>query len=245
MPLPKVIHPAVYAIHKSIKNSLPFLAGREFLLLSVFQKFHAEIVFPGHTLLRVLLSYLSSLPKCWHESSVPRARADRSELIFSAQPNALKRWQRAYYKAFLRFLPGLWADSRRSFPGTQLAFSIWVPGPLLTPYSQNTHSNHRNPSNSQYSRAAQLMASLSAQPPRISVRETGITGHGKPICPTAPDGLLILLKIPLNCLFHSLCIQRICLCLISCNQLNCGDDSICNIILLLGHGTSDIGAVIY
>ena len=192
------------------------------------------------------------------------------------------------------FLPELWADGRRSFPSTQLAFSIWVPGPLLTPYSQNTFSSHRNPSNSQHIRAAQLMASLSAQPPRISARETGITGHGKPICPTArmfcsrnghhrprqaylpnrpgyllakrslqvtttwisvremeakghdhPDGLLILLKIPLNCLFHSFCIQRICLCLISCNQLNCGDDSICNIILLLGHGTSDIGAVIY
>ena len=176
MPLPKVIHPAVYAIHKSIKNSLPFLAGREFLLLSVFQKFHAEIVFPRHTLLRVLLSYLSPLLKCWHESSVPLARADRSELIFSAQPNALKRWQRAYYKVFLQFLPGLWADSRRSFPSTQLAFSIWVPGPLLTPYSQNTHSSHRNPSNSQYIRAAQLMASLSAQPPGCSARVTGITG---------------------------------------------------------------------
>ena len=169
----------------------------------------------------------------------PRARADRSELIFSAQPNTLKRWQRAYYKVFLRFLSGLWADSRRSFPGTQLAFSIWVPGPLLTPYSQNTHSSHRNPSNSQYIRAAQLMASPSAQPPRISAREMEAKGHDH------PDGLLILLKIPLNCLFHSLCIQRICLCLISCNQLNCGDDSICNIILLLGHGTSDIGAVIY
>ena len=185
MPLPKVIHPAVYAIHKSIKNSLPFLAGREFLLLSVFQKFHAEIVFSGHALLRVLLSYLSPLLKCWHESSVPLARADRSELIFSAQPNTLKRWQRAYYMAFLRFLPGLWADSRRSFPSTQLAFSIWVPGPLLTPYSQNIHSSHRNPSNSQYIRAAQLMASLSAQPPRMSARETGITSHDKPICPTA------------------------------------------------------------
>ena len=73
----------------------------------------------------------------------------------------------------------------------------------------------------------------------ISVREMEAKGHDH------PDGLLILLKIPLNCLFHSLCIQRICLCLISCNQLNCGDDSICNIILLLGHGTSDIGAVIY
>ena len=73
----------------------------------------------------------------------------------------------------------------------------------------------------------------------ISVLEIEAKGHDH------PDGLLILLKIPLNCLFHSLCIQRICLCLISCNQLNCGDDSICNIILLLGHGTSDIGAVIY
>ena len=183
MPLPKVIPPAVYAIHKSIKNSLPFLAGREFLLLSVFQKFHAEIVFPGHTLLRVLLSYLSSLPKCWHESSVPLARADRSELIFSAQPNTLKRWQRAYYKAFSWFLPELWADGRRSFPRTQLAFSIWVPGPLLTPYRQSTFSRHRNPSNSRYIRAAQLMASLSAQPPRISARVTGITGLDKPICP--------------------------------------------------------------
>ena len=177
MPLPKVIHPAVYAIHKSIKNSLPFLAGREFLLLSVFQKFHAEIVFPGHALLRVLLSYLSPLLKCWHESSVPLARADRSELIFSAQPNTLKRWQRAYYMAFLQFLPGLWADSRRSFPRTQLAFSIWVPGPLLTPYSQNTFSSHRNPSNSQYIRAAQLMASPSDQSLRMSDHETGITGH--------------------------------------------------------------------
>ena len=172
LPLPKVIHPAVYAIHKSIKNSLPFLAGREFLLLSVFQKFHAEIVFPGHTLLRVLLSYLSSLPKCWHESSVPLARADRPELIFSAQSNALKRWQRTYYKVFLRFFPGLWADSRRSFPSTQLAYSLWVPAPLLTPYRQNTCSRHRNPSNSQYIRAAQLMASPSAQPPRISARVT-------------------------------------------------------------------------
>ena len=84
----------------------------------------------------------------------------------------------------MRFLPGLWADSRRSFPRTQLAFSIWVPGPLLTPYSQNIHSSHRNPSNSQYIRAAQLMASLSAQPPRMSARETGITSHDKPICPT-------------------------------------------------------------
>ena len=185
MPLPKVIHPAVYAIHKSIKNSLPFLAGREFLLLSVFQKFHAEIVFPGHTLLRVLLSYLFSLPKCWHESSVPRAWADRSELIFSAQPNTLKRWQRAYYKTFSWFLLGLWADGRRSFPRTQLAFSIWVPESLLPPYSQNTHSSHRNPSNSKYIRAAQLMASLSAQPPRMSARQTGITGLDKPICPTA------------------------------------------------------------
>ena len=117
----------------------------------------------------------------------PRAQADRPELIFSAQPNALKRWQRAYYKVFLQFLPGLWADSRRSFPSTQLAFSIWVPGPLLPPYSQNTHSSHRNPSNSKYIRAAQLMASLSAQPPRMSARETGITGLDKPICPTAPD----------------------------------------------------------
>ena len=175
----------------------------------------------------------------------PRARADRSELIFSAQPNALKRWQRVYYKTFSWFLPGLWADGRRSFPRTQLAFSIWMSESLLPPYSQNTHSSHRNPSNSQYIRAVQLMASPSAQPPRMSARVTGITGLDKPICPTAPDGLLILLKIPLNCLFHSLCIQRICLCLISCNQLNCGDNSICNIILLLGHGTSDIGAVIY
>ena len=172
MPLPKVIHPAVYAIHKSIKNSLPFLAGREFLLLSVFQKFHAEIVFSGHALLRVLLSYLSPLLKCWHESSVPLARADRSELIFSAQSNALKRWQRTYYKVFLLFFPGLWADSRRSFPSTQLAFSIWVPGPLLTPYRQSTCSIHRNQSNLHYIRAAQLMASPSAQPPRISARET-------------------------------------------------------------------------
>ena len=165
LPLLKVIHPAVYAIHKPIKNSLPFLAGREFLLLPVFQKFHAEIVFPGHALLRVLLSYLSPLLKCWHESSVPPVRADRPKTIFSVQPNALKRWQRAYYKAFSWFLPELWADGRRSFPGTQLAFSIWVPGPLLTPYSQNTFSSHRNPSNSQYIRAAQIMASLSAQPP--------------------------------------------------------------------------------
>ena len=85
----------------------------------------------------------------------------------------------------MRFLPGLWADGRRSFPSTQLAFSIWVPGPLLTPYSQNIHSSHRNPSNSQHIRAAQLMASLSAQPPRISARITGITGLDKPICPTA------------------------------------------------------------
>ena len=115
----------------------------------------------------------------------PRARADRPEIIFSAQPNTLKRWQRAYYKTFSWFLLGLWADSRRSFPDTQLAFSIWVPGPLLTPYSQNIHSSHRNPSNSQYIRAAQLMASLSAQPPRMSARETGITSHDKPICPTA------------------------------------------------------------
>ena len=117
----------------------------------------------------------------------PRARADRSELIFSAQPNALKRWQRTYYKVFLLFFPGLWADGRRSFPSTQLAFSIWVPGLLLTPYSQNTFSSHRNPSNSQHIRAAQLMASLSAQPPRMSARETGITGLDKLICPTAPD----------------------------------------------------------
>ena len=142
-------------------------------------------------MLRVLLSYLSPLLKCWHESSVPLARADRSELIFSAQPNALKRWQRAYHRTFSWFLPGLWADGRISFPGTQLAFSIWVPGPLLTPYSQNIHSSHRNPSNSQYIRAAQLMASLSAQPPRMSARETGITGLDKPICPAAPDVLLV------------------------------------------------------
>ena len=105
----------------------------------------------------------------------------------------------------MRFLLGLWADGRRSFPRTQLAFSIWVPGPLLTPYSQNTHSRHRNPSNSRYIRAAQLMislstqppgcllvkrvsqasTSLSAQPPRMSDHETGITGLDKPICPTA------------------------------------------------------------
>ena len=192
MPLPKVIHPAVYAIHKSIKNSLPFLAGREFLLLSIFQKFHAEIVFPGHTLLRVLLSYLSSLPKCWHESSVPCVRADRSELIFSAQPNVLKRWQRAYYMAFLRFLLGLWADGRRSFPSTQLAFSIWVPGPLLTPYRQSTtpvteirrirstsgqHSSWHlylpnRPNVLLVKRVSQASTSLSAQPPRISARVT-------------------------------------------------------------------------
>ena len=180
MPLPKVIHPAVYAIHKSIKNSLPFLAGREFLLLSVFQKFHAEIVFPGHALLRVLLSYLSPLLKCWHESSVPLARADRSELIFSAQPNTLKRWQRAYYKVFLRFLLGLWADSRRSFPGPQLAFSIWVSGPLLTPYSQNTHSSHRNPSNSQHIRAARITAALYAQSPECLIAKRGATSHARP-----------------------------------------------------------------
>ena len=86
---------------------------------------------------------------------------------------------------------GLRADSRRSFPGTQLAFSIWVPGPLLTPYSQNTHSNHRNPSNSQHIRAAQLMASLSAQPTgcllvkRVSQATTSL------FCPTAPDVLLV------------------------------------------------------
>ena len=138
-----------------------------------------------------MLSYLSSLLKCWHESSVPLARADRSELIFSAQTNTLKRRQRAYYKAFSWFLPELWADSRRSFPRTQLAFSIWVPGSLLTPYSQNTFSSHRNPSNSQHIRAAQLMASPSAQPPRMSARETGITSHDKPICPTAPNVLLV------------------------------------------------------
>ena len=114
----------------------------------------------------------------------PRARADRSELIFSAQSNTLKRWQRAYHKAFLRFLPGLWADGRRSFPGTQLAFSIWVPDPLLTPYRQSTCSIHRNQSNLHYIRAAQLMASPSAQPPRISARVTGITSHDKSICPT-------------------------------------------------------------
>ena len=205
------------------------------------------------SLIRVLLSYLSPLLKCWHESSVPLARADRSELIFSAQPNTLKRWQRAYYMAFLRFLPRLWADGRRSFSRTQLAFSIWVPGPLLTPYSQNTYSRHRNSSNLHYIRTSRITAALYAQSPEcllakrslqvtttwISVREMEAKGHDH------PDGLLILLKIPLNCLFHSLCIQRICLCLISCNQLNCGDDSICNIILLLGHGTSDIGAVIY
>ena len=88
-------------------------------------------------------------------------------------------------------------------------------------------------------RVSQASTSLSAQPPWIFVREMEAKSHDH------PDGLFILLKIPLNCLFHSLCIQRICLCLISCNQLNCGDDSICNIILLLGHGTSDIGAVIY
>ena len=113
--------------------------------------------------------------------------ANRIIAIFSAQPNALKRWQRAYYKAFSWFLPELWADGRRSFPRTQLAFSICVPDPLLTPYSQNTFSSHRNPSNSQHIRAAQLMASLSAQPPRISARITGITSLDKPICPTAPD----------------------------------------------------------
>ena len=115
----------------------------------------------------------------------PRARADRSELIFSAQPNALKRWQRTYYKVFLLFFPGLWADSRRSFPSTQLAFSIWVPGPLLTPYRQSTCSIHRNQSNLLYIQAAQLMASPSAQPPRMSARVTGITGLDKLICPTA------------------------------------------------------------
>lgn len=41
-----------------------------------------------------------------------------SLLSSSAQPNALKRWPRAYYKAFSWFLPELWADSRRSFPRT-------------------------------------------------------------------------------------------------------------------------------
>lgn len=43
------------------------------------------------------------------------------------------------------------------------------------------------PSNSQHIRAAQLMASPSAQPPGCSDRVTGITGLDKPICPTAPD----------------------------------------------------------
>ena len=85
----------------------------------------------------------------------------------------------------MRFLLELWADGRRSFPRTQLAFSIWVSESLLPPYSQNTHSSHRNSSNSQYIRAAQLMASLSAQPPGCSARETDITGLDKPICPTA------------------------------------------------------------
>ena len=110
----------------------------------------------------------------------PRARADRSELIFSAQPNALKRWQRAYYKTFSWFLPGLWADGRRSFPGTQLAFSIWVPGPLLTPYSQSTCSIHRNPSNSQYIRAARITASLYAQSPECLIAKRGATSHARP-----------------------------------------------------------------
>ena len=114
-----------------------------------------------------MLSYLSQLLKCWHEGSVPRVRADRSELIFSAQPNTLKRWQRAYYKTFSWFLLGLWANGRRSFPRTQLAFSIWVSGPLLTPYSQNTHSSHRN------------SVEFAVHP--------GSTAHGISICPTAPD----------------------------------------------------------
>ena len=82
----------------------------------------------------------------------------------------------------MRFLPGLWADSRRSFPRTQLAFSIWVPESLLPPYSQNTHSSHRNPSNSQHIRAAQLMASPSAQPPGrtslpMGTHKLSITDH--------------------------------------------------------------------
>ena len=156
--------------------------------------------FPGHALLRVLLSCMSppqyktrqktlSPDSQFSHHTKPNKRlfswANRIIAIFSAQPNALKRWQRAYYRAFLRFLPGLWADSRRSFPRTQLAFSIWVPGPLLHPYSQNTYSRHRNQSNSQHIRTSQLMASLSAQPPRMSARVTDITGLDKPICPTA------------------------------------------------------------
>ena len=103
---------------KSWKISL--LRWQDILVSIICFKFHAEIVFPGHTLLRVLLSYLSPLLKCWHESSVSLARADRPELIFSAQSNTLKRWQRAYYKAFSWFLPELWADGRRSFPRTNL-----------------------------------------------------------------------------------------------------------------------------
>ena len=180
MPLPKVIHPAVYAIHKSIKNSLPFLAGREFLLLSVFQKFHAEIVFSQICTTPRLAFLPIPSPKCWHESSVPLARADRSELIFSAQSNTLKRWQRAYYKAFSWFLPELWADGRRSFPRTQLAFSIWVPGPLLHPYSPNTYSRRRNPSNLHYIRASRITAALYAQSPECLTAKRGATSHARP-----------------------------------------------------------------
>ena len=158
-------------------------------------KFHAEIVFPGHALLRVLLSCMSppqyktrqktlSPDSQFSHHTKPNKRlfswANRIIAIFSAQPNALKRWQRAYYRAFLRFLPGLWADSRRSFPRTQLAFSIWVPSPLLHPYSQNTYSRHRNPSNLHYIRASRITAALYAQSPECLIAKRGATSHARP-----------------------------------------------------------------
>ena len=83
----------------------------------------------------------------------------------------------------MRFLPRLWADGRRSFPRTQLAFSIWVPDPLLTPYSQNTFSSHRNPSNLHYIRASRITAALYAQSPecliakRVSQASTSLSAQ--------------------------------------------------------------------
>ena len=151
--------------------------------------------FPGHALLRVLLSCMSppqyktrqktlSPDSQFSHHTKPNKRlfswANRIIAIFSAQPNALKRWQRAYYRAFLRFLPGLWADSRRSFPRTQLAFSIWVPGPLLHPYSQNTYSRHRNPSNSQHIRTSPITAALYAQSPECLIAKREATSHARP-----------------------------------------------------------------
>ena len=63
--------------------------------------------------------------------------------------------------------------------------------------------------------------------------------------PSLSDNLLILLQITLNRFLHGFGIQWIHLCFICCYQLNCWDNSIGNVALLLSHSASDIGAVIH